>query len=80
MWQDQKEIGWIELFKGRISPTWDTAQAYFYQEFLDIANNHNYSDFSWNIRMIKELTTMPLECGRIGVSACMGTMKKKPRD
>ena len=60
-WQEQRDIGWIHMLKGRLSKTWGMIQHRFYKEHPDLKDKKNCTGLSWTIRMMKELTGMLLE-------------------
>ena len=59
-WEEQEEIGWEQLVKGRISKKWGMAQNIYYQSHPDLRNQKRYSQKSWEKRTIKSLVEISL--------------------
>ena len=54
-WQEQKKIGWRQIFRGQISAGWAKAQGMYYKEHPDLRYLPQYSSDQWGKQVIKAL-------------------------
>ena len=59
-WDEQKQIGWFNLLKGRLSKKWGEAQEKFYRQHPDTRTSKHHTGLGWTIKMIQIITTMSL--------------------
>ena len=46
-WDDQERIGWIQLFKGRLSKLWGEAKHLFYSQNPSTTGRHHFNKNLW---------------------------------
>ena len=59
-WIAQKEIGWIQLLKGRLSSHWAQAQGVFNAENPDTRNRRHFNANTWMVKTIGSLIDLSL--------------------
>ena len=52
-WRGQKNIGWQQLFWGRISAQWAVAQGIYYASHPDLRDQSQYSSERWSLQVIQ---------------------------
>ena len=60
-WQEQKCIGWSQLFRGRISSKWARAQEIYYQDNPDTKEAKHFCGKIWSKQVIGKLIEISLE-------------------
>ena len=58
-WQEQREIGWGQLFKGRLSTKW--AQGCYYKDNPATRDVNHFSGKIWSSKVIGKLIEVALE-------------------
>ena len=59
-WQEQSQIGWDHMLKGRLSKTWGRMQQWYYRQHPELRDKKGLTGAGWMVRMINSLTTMTL--------------------
>ena len=60
-WQEQKLIGWQQLFKGRLSKKWALAQGMYYADNPATKHVLSFSSSLWASKTVQILIEMALE-------------------
>ena len=59
-WDEQERIGWIQLFKGRLSRLWGVAQQNFYSQNPSTSGKHHFNKNTWMDKTITGLLDFSL--------------------
>ena len=60
-WDEQRDIGWDQILKGRISKYWGMAQAMFYSNSPHIRGKQCFSGTLWAVKTVRSLLNFSLD-------------------
>ena len=76
-WEEQEQIGWIQVAQGRLSKKWGKAQGMYYYANPDLRGKKYYTALHWTKSMISALCDMSLAMWKNRCDSLHGRTKKE---